>query len=117
VSSPAASSAPERATFAGRPVPETVAYLFWDAPERPLELSRHRGLLIRRVLNEGSWQACHWLRENLGDEAIASELRESRGRGVERRALRLWQALLGISASEVDDWLASPERRLWDRRT
>ena len=107
----------KRPTYDGDPVPESIAVLFWDAPERPLELVHHRALLVRRVLNEGSWSACRWLLGTLGSGAIAAELRCSAGRGIDRRSLRLWQVLLELPESEVDGWLAIPERKIWDQRS
>ncbi|GMR23349.1 MAG: hypothetical protein BMS9Abin37_1769 [Acidobacteriota bacterium] len=107
----------ERPTYEGRAVPECVAELFWDAPSRPLELALHESLLVRRVINVGSWSACQWLRNTLGDRTIEKRLRQSRGRGVERRALRLWQVLLDLPESQVGSWLSAPERRVWDGRT
>ena len=91
----------ERPTYDGRAVPECVAELFWDAPARPLELARYESLLVRRIVNEGRWPACLWLRATLGDRTIEKWLRRSRGRGVGRRALRLWQVLLGLPESMV----------------
>lgn len=110
-------STAERPTYDGRPVPECVAELFWDARSRPLEIARYELLLVRRVLNVGSWSACQWLRATLGDRTIEKRLRQSRGRGVDRRALRLWQVLLDLPESLVANWLSAPERRVWDRRT
>jgi hypothetical protein len=107
----------ERPTYDGRPVPECVAELFWDAPSRPLDIACHESLLVRRVVNVGTWSACQWLRATLGDKTIEKWLRQSRGRGVDRRALRLWQVLLDLPESLVANWLSAPERRVWDRRT
>ena len=107
----------ERPTYDGRSVPECVAELFWDASSRPLEIACYESLLVRRVINESAWSACHWLRATLGDRTIEKRLRQSRGRGVARRGLHLWQVLLDLPESLVGSWLSAPERRVWDRRT
>ena len=79
-------------------------------------LIRQEDLLSKNSVNVGAWSACQWLRATLGDRTI-EQRRQSRGRGVDRRALHLWQVLLGLPESQVGSWLSAPERRVWDRRT
>ena len=47
---------------------------------------------------------------------IEKRLRQSRGRGADRRARRLWRVLPDLPESMVGSWLSAPERRVWDRR-
>ena len=103
-------------TLDDQAVPPSISVLFWDVGRRPFELRSHLSLLVRRVLNEGSWAACQWLRTELGDAVVRQQLQELGGRGVDRRALRLWQILLQLPESQVSAWLEAPERRIWDHR-
>ena len=109
--------AEESWTLNGKAVPASIAALLWDTGRRTRDLRCDDALLTRRVLNEGSWSACQWLRETIGDQVIEQQLRDLEGRGVDRRALRLWQVLLGLPDSLVTSWLAAPERQIWDRRS
>jgi hypothetical protein len=96
--------------------PELPAELAWDLPTGlPLE-ARHRGFVIDRVMARGSLEQIRELRRTVGDRALGDRLRETGGRGLDRRRLRLFEILLLLPRNEVDDWLADPRRRIWDER-
>jgi hypothetical protein len=37
-----------------------------------------------------------------------------RGRQLSSQQVRFWEAIIGLPAEDVQQWLAEPERRLWE---
>lgn len=98
-------------------LPEDVQGLFWDVSPTDLDGTEHHDFIAERVLASGSWEAISWLRSQLGDEALRDLIRRTRGRLLSRPQLRFWQLILDLPDTEVDAWLALPQRQIWDRRT
>jgi hypothetical protein len=98
-------------------LPPRVADLLWEYEADVVDPERNRELLFARILSRGDWRSITWLRESYGDAAVREWLIRTRGRHLDRRAVRLWQAIWGLSGEEVDAWLAAPHRRIWDERT
>jgi hypothetical protein len=94
-------------------LPEDLA---WDLPAGWTLQRRHQGFAIDRIMARGSLEQIRELRLAVGDEALAARLRETAGRGLPRRRLRLFEVLLVIPRDQVDAWLADPRRKVWDER-
>jgi hypothetical protein len=58
-----------------------------------------------------------WLRAQAGDDAIRAWIEKREGRGLSRQQIRFWQLMLDLPSRQVDSWLQSEERKVWDRRT
>jgi hypothetical protein len=101
----------------GKALPAPVRALFWDVASRSLRWDRDRELIVGRVLASGPWETVQWLRATAGDEAIRTWIETHEGRGLSPRQLRFWQLMLGIPARQVDRWLRSDRREVWDYRT
>ena len=100
----------------GTGLPPFLANYFWNCEFSNLRWDDHRDFIIRRILNDGDWEALSWLRDIFGDSSIREWLVAHRGRGIERRHLRFWEAVLPIEHDLVNEWLDAPERQIWDRR-
>jgi hypothetical protein len=98
------------------PLPPRVQSLFWDTGRRDVSLEREGDFVIGRVLSAGDWESVLWLRSATGDASLRDYVIRTRGRLLSPRQLRLWQVLLDLPQESVDQWLAAPERRVWDRR-
>lgn len=98
-------------------LPEELERLFWEYDPSTLTWTEHGDFIARRVLSHGRWSDIQWLRGRVSDDELRALLRENRGRGLSPRKLRLWQVLLDIPESEVDDWLAERESAIWEERT
>jgi hypothetical protein len=99
-----------------RTLPAPVRELFWDFDAKALRWERDRDLIIGRVLASGPWGTVKWLRAKAGDEDLRSWIERHQGRGLSPRQLRFWQLVLGLPARQVDGWLKSDRREIWDRR-
>ena len=99
------------------PLPASIEKLFWDMKPHSLSWDRHRDQIIGRVLASGPWETVQWLRSRTGgDDAIRNWIEKRKGRGLSPRQLRFWQLVLGLPAGQVDQWLRSETRQVWDRR-
>jgi hypothetical protein len=98
------------------PLPPEVSSLFWDLDSRRLRWDRDRDQMIGRILAAGSWKAVTWLRQRAGDDALRDWIVRHEGRGLSPRQLRFWELLFDLPRREVDRWLRSERRQVWDRR-
>jgi hypothetical protein len=97
-------------------LPAPIRKLFWDTAARDLHWDRHREAIIGRVLASGTWTDVTWLRKTIGDPALREWILRHEGRGLTPQQLRFWQLLLDLPRREVDRWLRSPSRQVWDNR-
>jgi hypothetical protein len=97
-------------------LPAFLRPLFWDQRFSRLSWERDRDLVAARVLSAGDWGSVRWLRGQMGDAALRTWLLEHQGAGLDPRRLRFWELILKLPHAEVNRWLASPERAVWDRR-
>jgi hypothetical protein len=97
-------------------LPEMLRDLLWDHDFGQLDWQKHRDFIVGRVLQAGSWEAISWLRTVLGDEELRDWIERRRGRSLSAKQLRFWQLILEIPSERVDQWLASPGRKIWEGR-
>ncbi|MFM8634430.1 MAG: DUF6922 domain-containing protein [Planctomycetia bacterium] len=95
-------------------LPELLRPLFWDCDFTMLDASRQRDFVIGRVLASGPLDAIRWLRRTYGDDMIREWIIRHRGRLLSSQQVRFWETLIGLPAVDVQQWLAEPERRLWE---
>jgi hypothetical protein len=79
-----------------------------------LDVVRDRDFVIGRVLASGPLDAIRWLRRQYGDDVIRVWIIRHSGRQLSSRQLRFWETVIGLPAAAVQQWLAAPERRLWE---
>src|SRR4051794_2443258 len=97
-------------------LPDILRPLFWDYHFGRLTQDRDRDLIVSRVLVSGTWDHIRWLRDRYGDEVIREWLVRRAGGGLSRPQLRFWELLLELPRKQVDAWMASPGRTVWDKR-
>ncbi len=97
-------------------LPPELSQLFWDLDAKRLRWDQDQHLIIGRVLTSGSWQLVQWLRRRLGDPALRDWIERRQGRGLSPQQLRFWELILGLGHREVDAWLRSAQRSVWDQR-
>ncbi|MCX6538610.1 MAG: helicase-related protein [Acidobacteria bacterium] len=102
---------------ASKVLPETLRPLFWDHAFDALRWPTDRDLVVGRVLQHGGDDAVRWIRDTAGDAALADWIRLRQGRGIDQRQLRFWQAVLGLSAAEVDPWVEIARESAWGARS
>ena len=95
-------------------LPEPLRPLFWDCDFSMLDAVRQRDFVIGRVLASGPLDAIRWLRRRYGDDALRDWIISHRGRQLSSQQVRFWETVIGLPAVDVQQWLAEPERRLWE---
>ena len=98
------------------PLPELLQPLFWDVDFATLDWETDRDLIVRRVLQAGSWSAIHWPRSVWSDNALRLWLETHAGGRLSPRQLRFWELVLNLPAQEVDHWIAKTKNSLWETR-
>jgi hypothetical protein len=98
------------------PLPELLRPLFWDTDFASLDWEGDRNLVVRRILQSGSWPAIRWLRATMGDAAIREWLMAHTGSRLSPRQLRYWELVLDLPAKQVDIWVSLARKNPWERR-
>lgn len=97
-------------------LPKSLKPFFWEYPFSQLDWERDRDLIIGRILGAGDWKSVEWLRSRLSAEELRQWILDRQGRVLDPRRLRFWELILGLPHKQVNTWLGSPERAIWDRR-
>ena len=97
-------------------LPGMLRMFFWDYAFETLTWEHDRDLISARVLAYGSWDAVTWLRSRLGDAPLREWIECRQGRGLSPQQLRFWELILELSHEQVNAWLQSEARKVWDER-
>jgi hypothetical protein len=106
----------EKSTYLSK-LPKKLRALFWDYDFENLTWKKDRNLITGRVLAAGGLDAIQWLRYRLGDRALAEWIERRQGQGLTPKQLRFWELILGLSHQEVNSWLKTTGRKIWENRT
>ncbi len=102
--------------MAGEKIPASVRRLFWEYGDREIRWPEDASLIIRKVLQDGTWDDLRWLRGKIGDEGIRRRLLRHEGGGLDRRRLSFWRAVLDLPEDQVNAWMKRLENSPWERR-
>jgi len=91
-------------TTAGTELPTDSAWLFPEYDFEEMDRERHRGVIIERVLERGTWQQTRWLFATYGEAEVADWVRRHGFRLLSKRSFALWRLALGISDYDAPDW-------------
>ena len=97
-------------------IPESLHILFWDYNFEALSWSSDRDLIIRRILQAGSWEAVQWLRTTAGDDNLRTWLEVHAGGRLTPRQLRFWELILDLRREQVDTWIVAVANNPWSTR-
>ena len=95
-------------------LPESLRPLFWDCDFTMLDAAQQQDFVVGRVLASGPLDALRWLRRGYGDDTIREWIIRHQGRQLSSQQLRFWETVIGLPAAAVQQWLAEPERHLWE---
>ena len=97
-------------------LPKMLRPLFWDYNFDILTWEEDRELIISRILISGSWDAVTWLRSHAGDQYLREWIERLQGKGLSPLQLRFWELILGLHHQQVNTWLSSDRRKIWEKR-
>ncbi|MFQ5435386.1 MAG: hypothetical protein ACE5FD_10965, partial [Anaerolineae bacterium] len=69
-----------------------------------MDRQTHRGVIIERVLERGSWEQARWLFATYGETAVAQWVQKHGFRLLSKRSFALWRLALDIEQYEAPDW-------------
>jgi len=88
----------------GVPLPDSTAWLFPEYDWASLDVERHSGVIIERLLERGAWQQLRWLFGTYGEARVAEWVRRHGFRLLSKRSFALWRLALGIDHFVAPDW-------------
>jgi hypothetical protein len=97
-------------------LPHSLRPLFWDYRFSDLTWEQDQDLIIGRILAVGDWESVLWLRAQLKADDLKRWIMAHEGVGLNPPRLRFWELILGLPRRQVNTWLRSPERMIWDQR-
>ncbi|HNS50405.1 MAG TPA: hypothetical protein PKO09_04405 [Anaerolineae bacterium] len=90
-----------RETQAVGRLPGATAWLFSEYDFASIDLEEHRGVIIERLLERGTWEQLRWLFSTHGEDPVAEGVCRHGLRLLSRRSFALWRQALGVKTYEA----------------
>ena len=97
-------------------LPDRLRGYFWEYDADRLWWHENRHTILRKLLEDGGWDAVRWLRANVSDDELREFIVRRRGRGISPRRLRFWALILDMARPQVDAWIAAQRANPWGQR-
>jgi len=94
-------------------IPADMAWLFPEYAFATMDIQTHRGVIIERVLERGSWEQLRWLFATYGETAVAEWVSKHGFRLLSKRSFALWRLVLSVEDYYAPDW-AIAAKQLWE---
>ena len=91
-------------------LPSDSAWLFPEYDFEAMDLERHSGVIIERVLERGTWEQTRWLFATYGEECVAAWVQRHGFRLLSKRSFALWRLALGITDYVAPVWAMEAQR-------
>jgi len=91
-------------------LPPDSAWLFPEYDFEAMDLERHSGVIIERVLERGTWEQTRWLFATYGEERVAAWIQRYGFRLLSKRSFALWRLALGITDYVAPEWAMKARR-------
>jgi hypothetical protein len=85
-------------------LPIDSAWLFPEYPFLDISVDEHRGVIIERILEKGSWEQLRWLFATYGEAGVAQWVQKHGFRLLSKRSFALWRLALGIKKYQALSW-------------
>lgn len=85
-------------------VPSDTAWMFPEYAFETLDVEVHRGVIIERILEKGSWEHLRWLFATFGEAEVAQWVQRHGFRLLSKRSFALWKLALGIKKYQAPAW-------------
>ena len=95
-------------------LPVDTAWLFPEYVFEGIDLKTHRGVIIERILERGSWEQIRWLFRTYGEEQVAGWVQQHGFRLLSKRTFAFWRLVLKITDFQAPDWaIQARETEAW----
>ena len=85
-------------------LPTDAAWLFPEYDIAAVDLEHHRGVIIERFLERGTWGQLRWLFGIYGEDEVAAWVRRHGFRLLSKRSFALWRLVLYVTDYEAPPW-------------
>ena len=89
---------------AGESLPVEAAWLFPEYDVASINLEQHRGVIIERLLDRGTWEQLRWLFATYGEDEVAAWVQRHGFRLLTKRSFALWRLALNVMDYEAPPW-------------
>ncbi len=85
-------------------IPPDMAWLFPEYAFATMDVQTHRGVIIERVLERGSWEQVRWLFATYGEAVVADWVARHGFRLLSKRSFALWRLVLNVEHYHAPNW-------------
>jgi len=97
-------------------LPAFLRPILWEYEFADMSWEADRDTIVFKILSSGDWNAVRWLRSERGAGQLRQWLLATRGRGLDPARIRFWELVLDLPRRVVEEWLASADGGVWERR-
>ncbi len=91
-------------------LPPDAEWLFPEYDSKAIDLEQHKGVIIERFLERGTWEQLRWLFATYGEDGVAEWVRKHGFRLLSKRSFALWRLVLKIPTYDAPEWAATAKR-------
>jgi hypothetical protein len=91
-------------------MPADMAWLFPEYAFDAMDIETHRGIIIERVLERGSWEQTRWLFATYDEAAVAQWVSKHGFRLLSKRSFALWRLALDVETFEAPEWAIAAKK-------
>ncbi|RMH82627.1 MAG: hypothetical protein D6681_17215, partial [Calditrichaeota bacterium] len=77
-------------------LPEDTSWLFPEYEFASMDIERHKGVIIERILERGTWEQLRWLFATYGEQQVAEWVKKHGFRLLSKRSFALWKLVFNI---------------------
>lgn len=101
-----------------RGLPDSLFPLFWEYDPLRIDLIKHAGLIIGRVMERGSWASMLWLKKTYSRDQLVSFLETKGHRMLPPRELNYWAMVNDVDPVKRGEWLKKVREKpdVWENR-
>lgn len=94
-------------------LPQSSAWLFPEYSFAQMLPDEYAGVIIERILEQGSWAEVNWLFDYYGEQRITEWVRRHGFRLLSPRSFALWRLNLNITDFIAPDWAREAKAMTW----
>lgn len=100
----------EMRTSSRSEIPLELEWMFPEYEFAIMDIDTHRGVIIERVLERGSWEQLQWLFATYGEPLVAQWVTQHGFRLLSKRSFALWRLVLDIDTYHAPDWAIAAKK-------
>jgi len=92
-------------------LPEFLFPLFWEYDPDTIDIFKHAGLVMNRIMERGFWTSMVWLQRTYSKDQLISFLEKRGSRTLSSRELNYWAFISGIPPEKRQKLLEKARER------